>query len=237
MRRQPLRGSGQLLLVLAEDWTSTAGRLQRFVRAGDAAWQAVGENLPVSLGRGGLAWGSGLHAADEAMGRQKTEGDGCAPAGVFSIDELFGEGSPESVLGGRPGLPYRAITSALKAVDDPASRHYNRLVDLDDGTLVDWTRHEEMRRADGCYAVGAVLGHNVDPVRPGGGSCIFLHVWKGAGVPTEGCTAGEAAAMRAVCAWLRADALPRFVLLPRAEYRRLAEPWQLPDWPDAAAMR
>ena len=35
--------------------------------------------------------------------------------------------------------------------------------------------------------------------------------------------------MKALIAWLRADAQPIFVLLPRAEYNRLKSDWQLPD--------
>ena len=85
-----LSASRQLLLVVANDWASTAGQLQRFVRAdGGLAWQPVGAAVAVSLGKAGLAWGRGLHGA-HAPGLEKCEGDGRAPAGVFAISALFG---------------------------------------------------------------------------------------------------------------------------------------------------
>ena len=42
---------------------------------------------PVSVGRNGAAWGLGLHAA-QPQGPQKQEGDGRAPAGVFTLGAI-----------------------------------------------------------------------------------------------------------------------------------------------------
>ncbi len=223
--RDVLAGAGQLLLVLADDWSACSGSLQRYVRSTPAdPWQPVGAPIPVSLGKSGLAWGRGLHPAVDLPGRQKMEGDGCAPVGVFGISALFGEGVPAWT----PGLPYYPISTDLKAVDDPASRYYNRLVAQSTVAAVDWVSHEEMRRTDACYAIGAVVDHNSDPVMPGAGSCIFLHVWRGEGLPTEGCTAASLAAMTMVCTWLDVAASPRLVQLPLAVYRGLAVDWGLP---------
>jgi L,D-peptidoglycan transpeptidase YkuD (ErfK/YbiS/YcfS/YnhG family) len=52
-------------------------------------------------------------------------------------------------------------------------------------------RHEEMWRADGLYDVVIVIGYNTDPVVPGAGSAIFLHVARPDMAPTEGCIAVE----------------------------------------------
>lgn len=226
--RVPTAVSCQLLVVIAEDWASTLGRLQRFVRSGvDRPWQLVGLPVAVSLGKSGLAWGRGLHPLPLA-GRLKQEGDGRAPAGVFAITALFGEGGADCPLARAAKLPYLAATDDLKAIDDPASAYYNRIIDQSAIARPDWLWCEGMRRGDRRYEVGAVLAHNAEPVLPGAGSCIFLHVWEAAGVPTAGCTAMALADMSELAGWLDGAAAPLLVQLPQAEYERLRESWALP---------
>ncbi|MGE5470643.1 MAG: L,D-transpeptidase family protein [Bacteroidota bacterium] len=204
-------------------------KLQRFVRkSADSGWQPVGDTIPVSLGRSGLAWGSGRHPAGAASGRCKREGDGCAPAGIFAINELFGNAAPDSDFARAARLPYRHATPDLLAIDDPASACYNRIVDQRDIAAPDWVSHEDMLRGDQRYAVGAVIAHNAAPPVPGAGSCIFLHVWQASGMPTAGCTAGALADISEICGWLDGAASPLLVQLPQAEYRRFRESWALP---------
>lgn len=224
----PCGKAKQLLRVLADDWSSTTGVLQRFVRSTVAShWKPVGAEIPVSLGRSGLVWGRGLHPALPPGTRLKQEGDGCAPAGVFALSALFGEAGPESVLAQSARLPYLCATRNFKCVDDPASRHYNRIVNQNDVT-VDWQSAEEMRREDVRYAIGAVIAHNTAPVVAGGGSCIFLHVHAAPGVPTAGCTAAALDDVQTLCGWLDAACQPVLVQLPVAEYRLHASDWGLP---------
>lgn len=224
----PLAASRQLLLVVADEWTSTTARLRRFARGRrDAEWSPVGEAIDVSLGQGGLAWGIGLQRAACAEAPRKREGDRRAPAGVFAITALFG--AADHPLARSARLPYLGVTDDLKAIDDPASRYYNRIVEQSTVAEIDWQSHEDMRRDDGCYAVGAVVAHNSpDPVA-GAGSCVFIHVWRNPGVPTAGCTAGALADIAELCAWLDGAASPLLVQLPRTEYARYRVPWALPD--------
>jgi len=225
----PLANSKQLLVVVAQDWMSTTGALQRFTRQSPYSdWQEVGACIPVSLGRSGLAWGIGLHGAVDRPGPHKREGDGCAPAGIFAISELFGYAGPETAFARNARLPYRAATADLKCVDDPTSLHYNQFVDLAEKPESDWTSHEDMRRADERYTVGAMIAHNSPHPVPGAGSCIFLHVWQAAGVPTAGCTAGALAEITEICAWLDGAATPLLVQLPAAEYAHFRSAWALP---------
>lgn len=225
----PLAASRQLLVVQAPDWPSAAAGLQRFVRADAAAdWLPVGRGIPVSLGRSGLAWGIGLHGEGNRAGPRKQEGDGCAPAGIFAITELFGDAGPDSPFASAAKLPYRQATDNLKCIDDPLSRHYNQFVDLDARLARDWTSHEDMRRTDQRYAVGAVIAHNSPNPVPGAGSCIFLHVWQAAGVATAGCTAGALADISEICSWLDAAAAPLLVQLPETEYAHFRAAWALP---------
>ncbi len=221
--------SRQLLLVIAPGWDCSAAKLQRFARTTDADdWRPIGPAIAVSLGRAGLAWGRGLHPAVD--GREKCEGDGRAPAGIFAITTLFGDAAADSPFARTAKLPYLPATPDLKAIDDPASAHYNRIVDQT-AVTPDWVSCENMRRGDGRYAVGAVVAHNADPTVPGAGSCIFLHVWEDEGVPTAGCTALALADMSDIAGWLDAAATPVLVQLPQAEYAARRAAWGLPSLP------
>jgi L,D-peptidoglycan transpeptidase YkuD (ErfK/YbiS/YcfS/YnhG family) len=213
--------------VIAPNWTSCAALLQRFERPDfDGEWQPLGPVIAVSLGRSGLAWGRGLHPQFDEP--EKREGDGCAPAGIFAITALFGDAAPDNAFAHAAKLPYLQATPDLKAIDDPASVYYNRIMDQSLVAQHDWASCEDMLRSDQRYAVGAVVAHNAEPPLPGAGSCIFLHVWAGEGVPTAGCTAMSLADMTEIAGWLDAAAVPLLVQLPRVEYEKWREAWGLP---------
>ena len=88
-----------------------------------------------------------------------------------------------------------------------------------------------MLRDDARYAIGALIGHNPDRL-PGAGSCLFIHVWEGPGLPTAGCTAGAHEQIMALCAWLDEACAPALVQLPAAAYRRYQAAWGLPPAPE-----
>ncbi len=217
--------STQLLLCIAADWDSPAGELQCFTRSADGNWQPDGQPLPVMLGRSGLAWGRGLHPL--MAGTAKQEGDGRAPAGVFAITALFGYAPADAPLPRAARLPYHPARPGLKCVDDPASGHYNCIVDAA-GVPGDWASCEDMLRDDRRYELGAVVAHNMDPPLPGAGSCIFLHVWETPETPTSGCTAMALAPMQEIARWLDAARAPVLVQLPESEYARHQQAWGLP---------
>lgn len=92
-------------------------------------------------------------------------------------------------------LPLTAIAPADGWCDDPADPAYNRPVQLPyPGSA------EALWRADGLYDLVVVLGYNDDPVVPGRGSAIFLHVADPAGGPTEGCVGVALADLRSLVA-------------------------------------
>lgn len=220
----------QVLLCLAPDWQAPAGQVFLFERQpGAQGWQSVGAALPAMLGRAGLAWGRGLHPVPGTAAPGKREGDGRAPAGVFALSALFGDPASASELEGSARLPWLTTSAARKCIDDPDSAHFNRIVDQTEVAQSDWISYEDMLRADGRYAVGAVVAHNVEPAVPGLGSCIFLHVWAAPGVATAGCTALALADMRTIAGWLDGAAQPLLVQLPQAEYERRRADWGLPE--------
>jgi len=215
----------QLVLVITPDWNDTHGTLRSFTRAGHG-WQPAAPAFPVVIGRAGAAWGLGLHPVQP--GPAKQEGDGRSPAGIFAIGSAFGYAQSAST-----GLPYAALNAGEYCIDVSGSPLYNRIVDAADvGTAAVAGSTEPMRRdlhADGdqAYKIGFVIEHNPNG-SAGAGSCIFAHLWKSADSSTAGCTAMAEPALRELLGWLRADARPVFVLLPKAEYQRLRTAWQLP---------
>ena len=212
----------QLLIVVTEGWTATQAQLRRFERAA-SGWRAVGAPIAVVVGKAGLGWGAGVHPSSSAATGEpnKREGDGRAPAGAFRLREATGY--PASPPPGA-SLAYQQATAELACVDEPSSRDYNRLVPLGGGSA---PSHEEMRRADDLYFYTIIVEHNRAAV-PGRGSCIFLHRWRAPDAPTVGCTAMAAADLETLLVWLRADANPLFIALPRAVYERVARRWGLP---------
>jgi len=216
----------QAVMVTAANWDGTAAVLQRYERSSaHGPWQAVGETIPVTVGRHGLAWGMGLHPLPFPKGPVKKEGDSRAPAGIFRLGPAFGEADPERMAWVR--LPYRQATANMLCIDDPASVFYNRIVDRRQ-VNADWRSHEGMLRQDGQYRLGIVVAHNMDPVVPGKGSCIFLHIWAGPGMGTSGCTAMAGDDLMALLRWLAPAAHPVLIQLPDAVHRRKRKSWGLP---------
>ncbi|MFM7520863.1 MAG: L,D-transpeptidase [Planctomycetota bacterium] len=216
----------QVLVVVTRSWEATNGVATWLGRQPGSAWTEAGSGS-VTVGRAGCGWGLGLHP-DGLEGPAKREGDGRSPAGVFTIGAAFGAAPALDT-----GLAYRPLDGDDWCIDVPASPLYNRTVNRRDvGAAAVVGSTEQMRRdlapaSDGQYAIGFMIGHNPRGLA-GMGSCIFGHIVAGPGVPTSGCTGFHESDLRALLAWLRADARPLFALLPRAEASRLAG-WGLPE--------
>jgi L,D-peptidoglycan transpeptidase YkuD (ErfK/YbiS/YcfS/YnhG family) len=214
----------QLILVTAEEWTSTVGSLSRYARDSPSSdWRQIGTPTPVTLGRSGLGWGKGLQP-DGIQGPSKIEGDGKSPAGVFTVGKLFGYEPPP-----RQGfrVAYIRLLESTQCIEDARSRHYNQIVDASAIQLHDWSAAEHMRRTDDLYRLGVFVNANTEPVTAGRGSCIFIHVWRDGQSPTAGCTAMDLSRLRNLAQWLDATKNPVLVQLPMAEYRKFKRPWRL----------
>jgi L,D-peptidoglycan transpeptidase YkuD (ErfK/YbiS/YcfS/YnhG family) len=141
------------------------------------------ENLEYRAGR--LGWSGGSAAA--AVGRSgvkadKREGDGATPAGTYPLVSIFYRG--DRVARPASALPVTPLARNHGWVDAPGDPNYNRLV-----TLPYPASAEEMWREDGLYDALVVIGYNLDPVVPGAGSAIFLHIAAPDFTPTAGCVA------------------------------------------------
>jgi L,D-peptidoglycan transpeptidase YkuD (ErfK/YbiS/YcfS/YnhG family) len=123
--------------------------------------------------------------------REKREGDGKSPLGVWPIRRVMYRADkidppktafPLTVIGREDGW--------CDASDDP---HYNQFV-----THPYPASAERLWRNDDVYDVIVVLGHNDDPIVAGLGSAIFMHVSQPDFRGTEGCVALPLAHLRAL---------------------------------------
>jgi L,D-peptidoglycan transpeptidase YkuD (ErfK/YbiS/YcfS/YnhG family) len=132
-----------------------------------------------------LRWRGGSTRA--AVGRTgvsaiKKEGDGVTPSGTYPL--VSGFYRADRLAAPRSGLPMRALSPSDAWVDDPADANYNRLVSLP------YPGHTEpMWLDDAVYDLLVVIGYNINPVIPGAGSAIFLHIARPDFSPTAGCIA------------------------------------------------
>ena len=144
---------------------------------------------PVSLAysAGRLTWPGGETRAICGRGgvrADKREGDGASPEGIFPL--LRGYYRADRIARPASGLAITALRPDDGWVDEPADPNYNRPVKLPYAAS-----HEEMWLSDGVYDLVVVIGYNMEPVVPGRGSAIFLHVARPDFAPTAGCIAIE----------------------------------------------
>lgn len=128
----------------------------------------AGRSLDFSVGAGGIDVKGG-------------EGDGITPIGAFALRDVWYRADRLAVS---TALPCHVITPDDGWSDDPADAAYNQHIRLPYAPS-----HERLHRETGVYDVLAVMDYNLDPIVPGRGSAVFLHVWGGAGQPTAGCVA------------------------------------------------
>ncbi len=218
--RDILANAQQALVVTVAGWNSVDGSMRRFEKQ-DGKWQPVGDKFPIVVGKSGLGWDAITEPPTASGQPMKKEGDGRSPAGIFKITELFGfEPSLEA------SMPYHPLTEYTECVDDSSSQSYNQIVELKDFPHPDWSSSEKMRTID-VYRIGAVVDYN-SPKVPDAGSCIFLHIWKGPGHGTAGCTAMEEDHVKELAGWLDEKKQPVLIQLPQLMYERVRDSWQLP---------
>jgi L,D-peptidoglycan transpeptidase YkuD (ErfK/YbiS/YcfS/YnhG family) len=240
----PFVNTTQLIVVTTSNWDVVEGQLQRFERnTVHEPWRRVGEPIPIVVGRNGMGWGIGLVAADGpdvrlASDPVKKEGDGKSPAGIFDLGTAFGySAQPLPEL----KLPYLSLTESIECVDDVNSKYYNRIVDRS-AVAPDWNSSEHMRDTGESYRWGIVVDlngttatRNEHAPEPGGGSCVFLHIWRDQSHGTAGCTAMPQANLEMLLAWLDPKRRPLLLQLPMPDYERLTQRWNLPKLSNAPA--
>ncbi len=229
----------QALVVVTESWDAVKGRLQRLERSAQGPWQAVGQAVPIVVGKKGMGWGRGLFQLDEPQADYRREGDKRAPAGVFSLGSVFGLATvPQAQQWLTLHMPYIHLSPTVRCIGDAPSRYYNEIHDTRN-IQRDWLHdenNENMRRDairdEGAYRWGVFVEHNTTNAFQArdkiSGSCIFLHIWKGDGSGTSGCTAMAQSDLLNVINWLDARKHPVLIQLPQTVYRDYQAQWHLP---------
>jgi len=143
-----------------------------------------------------LTFGGRTYTA--AIGRggrrsDKREGDGATPLGLLVLRHILFR--PDRLAAPQAAVPVQALTPTDGWCDDPAHTAYNRMV-----TLPIAARAETLWRDDTVYDIIGALGWNDDPIIPGRGSAIFLHLARADYSPTEGCVALSLPDLQAVLA-------------------------------------
>jgi len=130
-----------------------------------------GRRVRCALGKGGVK-----------PAAEKREGDGASPAGAWPIRRVLyrpDRGPPPAAA-----FDLQPIARHGGWCDAPEDPAYNRPVDLPYPASA-----EPMWLESGIYDIVVVLGHNDEPVVPGMGSAIFLHLATPDYSPTAGCVA------------------------------------------------
>ena len=143
--------------------------LQVFLAGGEARARWGAAHWRCAIGRGALA-------------SKQREGDGITPVGRWPMRRVLYRA--DRIPRPATALPCQAIAPDDGWCDDPADPAYNRPVRLPYPAS-----HERLMREDHLYDLVVVLGHNDDPVVPGAGSAVFLHLARSDYGPTEGCVA------------------------------------------------
>ncbi len=205
----PAARAEQPLFLASEAWKASTLHSSQVivVQAGEgvSATLSLWHEKDGQWGLAGGPWSAVIGKNGMAQSGQKKEGDGKTPAGLFSIAFAFGEAKQATTA-----LPYRMASDQDIWVDDPASPLYNQW------TQLPTTAHsfERMKRKDTLYKLGLVVDYNQNPVVPGAGSAIFIHVWRSPIKGTAGCAALAEENLRALVAALRPEDKPVALFLP-----------------------
>ena len=202
--------SSQLIVVTTDNWSTKDGTLQRYEKNA-TQWQKIGEKINIVLGRNGLGWGKGLHTTPNDAKYIKKEGDGKAPAGLFSLGNGFGYSKTSFPM----TFPYASYKTTDHCIDDSNSQWYNQIIDSKT-VAKDYKSFEHMKLRNNLYKYGITVNHNPSQIVQAG-SCIFIHIKSKSGKGTAGCTAMREDEITTILKWLKGEEKPLLLQLPKAE--------------------
>jgi L,D-peptidoglycan transpeptidase YkuD (ErfK/YbiS/YcfS/YnhG family) len=114
--------------------------------------------------------------------KNKQEGDGFTPIGSFNVEKIYYRSDKINNLETR--IHKFQINKLDGWCDDPSQKEYNKLIHFPYGYSA-----EKLYRDDSLYNIVCVLNYNTNPIIPGLGSAIFIHVANDEYASTEGCIA------------------------------------------------
>lgn len=222
----------QVIIGLTDDWNNSYVKLRFMEKDDDGQWRQIGNEWPGRLGATGSVWGLGVNPVPKG-GRLKQEGDKRTPAGIYEIDHKIFAYKEDTPVG--HGYAVHKVTPNDLWVEDAKSPLYNHHLILDHAPHNGWEKKQQMKQDDPSHKIKLFIHHNSPkdkklgrPVAKGGSS-IFFHIWRDAGKrATAGCTSMSEADIMRMLELLDAGKNPMYIMLPREEYRRYKEEWDLP---------
>ena len=201
LRAAPPAETQQLITIEAATTRTTYASARIWRRSGEC-WAAAGSPYRARVGWNGLR-------------KNRREGDGTTPIGMFPIGRtMYGTEA-------NPGVRFRytRIRCGDWWVEDPSHPAYNTFQRVGCNRRPPFkVTTPDMSKDRTAYAHLAVVEFNMNPVVPGRGSGIFLHVQKAS--PTNGCISLPKPHLVQVLRWLDPSAAPRIVIGTRAQLRR-----------------
>ncbi len=193
-------GATQLITVDSPSYASTTATL--------TAWSLVGDCWQVTFG----PWTANVGTT--GVSDDKHEGDGATPTGAYTIGPTMYGVDPN------PGVsyPYHQLVCGDWWDEDPTTADYNTFQHVACGATPPFGGDSEaLWQTAPAYDYFAVIDYNMNPVVPGKGSAIFLHVDTGG--PTAGCVSIPEGDLVQVLDWLSPSATPLIVIGTDAEIR------------------
>lgn len=128
--------------------------------------------------------------------KNKKEGDGKSPIGMFSLGTAFGSQAKPAKL----KIAYKKVTKYDFWIDDVTSPDYNKWKTYNGNPSKKWKSFERMNHE--LYQYGAVINYNTKPIVKGKGSAIFLHIWRSEQGTTAGCVATSEKNVLTLLRWI-----------------------------------
>jgi L,D-peptidoglycan transpeptidase YkuD (ErfK/YbiS/YcfS/YnhG family) len=183
----------QLITVDASSRRTSSATVQLWQKRG-ACWKAVAGPWSARVGRNGVS-------------AHHREGDGTTPSGTFPLDDTVYGSEPN------PGVRYRyhRIVCGDWWDEDAESATYNSFQHVRCGVRPPFRAESEgLWKATTAYRYLIPIRYNADPVVPGRGSAIFLHVQRPS--PTNGCVSLPESQLVQTLRWLRPAAHPEIAI-------------------------
>ena len=139
------------------------------ISGSSAVLHFANRHLPAAVGKSGVR-------------NDKCEGDGATPTGLLPLRRILYRSDRLSAP--NTSLPCEPIIETDGWCDDTEHSDYNQQIRLPHPA-----NHERLWLENGLYDMVGVLGYNDNPIIPGCGSAIFLHVTSPDMTPTNGCIA------------------------------------------------
>ena len=130
------------------------------------------------------------------LSKNKTEGDGCTPIGIFKINKILYR--PDKINNFKFNLRSEAIKINDGWCDDINSDLYNQKINFPFKQSAEY-----LHRDDDLYDIICVIDYNMNPIVKGKGSAIFLHVATENYSPTHGCIAIKKEELLKICIELK----------------------------------